>query len=314
MSNFPAQLRLVGVPSISSSYPPSNRPPRQRRDWRSHRATSQRRTCGPERHSSDDSKTRAQPAFGIDCRRSTPCGGGIGTEKQPTVKGGHVGKAAGLARPPDVVWGRWTARGCGEPRKSAQEVCPACSDYCEGNRRWRPRSERNAGFAASNPIQIDVFRMRSARLWLRLRTISKGVPISESSATFPSRLHFYSASHDALGGVASDHHDVWPTKFLGQSNGKSCSIHVVAILITSCAAGISVAQESGQAGEINNAWCWPKGRLTARARNSRSERTECGTSSDGQNWLWVEQGWLVCRRTDADRAIEMASRIGTADG
>jgi len=95
MSRFPPHsLRLVGVTSISSSYPPVKSPATATPRWRS-TATIPTPNLRAEPSFSDDSKTGSNPHLASIAGDQHRRGGGMATEKQPTVKGGHVGKAAG---------------------------------------------------------------------------------------------------------------------------------------------------------------------------------------------------------------------------
>src|SRR6267142_1340891 len=86
---------------------------------------------------------------------------------------------------------------------------------------------------------------------------------------------------------------------------KAVLLAVVALLITHCGAGISVAQESGKAGERNMSSVG----LTDGWRQEIEIPEVKGPKGDtflrpAKVGLWVEQGWLCVRRTDTDGAVE----------
>jgi hypothetical protein len=118
--------------------------------------------------------------------------------------------------------------------------------------------------------------------------------------------HFYGATRDAFGGCRS--------RLFRTPDWRSFEVHqmknrvllcIFSLFIASCGAGTSVSQESKRSGEANDAG--------AGLRDGWRQEIEIPAVkiSNGDTFLrpskvvlWVEQGWLCGRRTDADEVIE----------
>ena len=98
---------------------------------------------------------------------------------------------------------------------------------------------------------------------------------------------------------------------------KAVLLHVIALSVTACWARMSIAQESGKAGERNNSGLG----LVDGCRQAIEIPDVKRPNGDAflrpaKVGLWVEQGWLCVRRTGADGATEwqvvLAQPMGNA--